>query len=161
MMWRRLIERDITMRFFSAALSFIFSCGACSWADAKDCQFPIEFSEGQVISLVGILNQSKEWGPPNFGENPQSDSKIDVWFLAPPNDTTFKAHQVELKVDRIQLSRVASVLDEKQLASMRGRIVQVKGSLSSASSPGDYTSVVILPKTIELFSGNDAKAVCE
>lgn len=112
---------------------------ACS---ATPCATP-PHSNGQAIGISGVLHKEIHWGPPNFGENPKTDSKFAAWVLHV--DKPFNAIQdsktgagKELVVTDIQLE-LSSVISVEQIAAFENKHIAVEGKLWKITTPGDVT----------------------
>ncbi len=103
----------------------------------------------EVVEIEGKLIEQSRYGPPNFGENPRTDSKVRVPLLIlfvpvgvhrDPRDAT----NSEVKeVRRIQL-----LLYEIPHKRLMGKRVLVKGTLFHANTGGHYTDVVMSVRSI-------------
>jgi len=96
-----------------------------------------------IIGVSGVLHKEIHWGPPNFGENPSTDSKFIAWILhvdAPFNvKNPFKADRgKEIKVIDVQLE-LSSTFSNDQIAALADKHVIVEGPLWKATTPGDVT----------------------
>lgn len=100
--------------------------------------------EGDVVSLTGTLKQELVYGPPNFGENPESDEKLNYLFLYPDKpldcvvdaDTSFPGWGKKLHIE---------ASDEK-IASYNSLVnshVIVKAQLGLANVAEDNTPVIL------------------
>jgi len=100
--------------------------------------------------ICGTLHDESRWGPPNFGENPKTDSKFTVWIvsLRRPVVVNFgkdiRQTEQRKEFDEIQLSidsgDRALVL---RLEELNHTLIIVSGRLWTAVSQGDVTPVVL------------------
>jgi hypothetical protein len=109
--------------------------------------------EPETVELDGRLVIQSKFGPPNFGEQPQTDQKVGVPVLllrqrvvvlgdraGGPNEKT------EYGVRQIQLAFTGAEKDHKQLI---GKQVVVTGTLFHAHTGHHYTNVVMNVGSIE------------
>jgi hypothetical protein len=103
--------------------------------------------EPAIVELEGKLTIEWKYGPPNFGENPKTDTKVrvPVLVLAKPvnvhGDQENFPFDVEVKgIRRIQLLVFNLKVPYKQFT---GRRVVVAGSLLHAFTGGHYTDVLM------------------
>lgn len=97
--------------------------------------------------LSGKLTRRLVWGPPNYGEDPKTDSQYHLWFLeldhpisvATGRDFGLPEKQVSMK--EIQLSS-GSRVGPPQLK-LQGAHVLVAGRLDTQMFPTDRTPAVI------------------
>lgn len=108
--------------------------------------------EPTVVTLSGVLAVQLEFGPPNYGEDPATDAKLEVPILAlkvpisvrgNPDDQLNNATVTDVrKVQLIFLSGADGY------TGMVGKSVTVTGTLSEAMTGHHYTPVVLTVKTI-------------
>ena len=109
--------------------------------------------EPEVVELDGQLVVQSKYGPPNYGEQPKTDQKVQVPVLLLSqgamvfgdrgDPTSFKtAHNVK----QIQLAFPASETSHKTLI---GKPVVVTGTLFRAHTGHHYTEVVLNVQSIE------------
>jgi hypothetical protein len=138
------------MRTLTLVAIFTLSL-VCQGSQAEDEWLSYEPAS---VELKGTLRITEEFGPPNFGENPESDLKLEipVLDLASPinvradpnsdiNDKSFKG------VKRLQLVFPIGARNSKELV---GRQVVVVGSLLQAHTAHHYTKVLFTVDEIRL-----------
>ncbi len=129
------------------ALQMLHS-GACLAASCADGVRP----DGQTVELSGILHQQVQWGPPNFGENPQTDKKFTAWIITmtPPLPVQSGANidASPLAVSKLQLSIDPTSFRIDTLPALDGKMVIATGKLWNATSQGDVTPVVLSVKVV-------------
>lgn len=132
-------------------------------ASAHDlCNTPITTEKGLGVEMIGILNKSKEWGPPNFGQTPNTDSKVEIFTISPPINQEFNmqasdgAH--EILVNKIKIT--SNGTDRKLLDKLVGRVIRASGRLWPATTSGDYTPIVLDASSIKEFRGDDSEVKC-
>lgn len=122
------------------SLAIVAHACACS---ASPCRGVLQADGNSVIGVSGVLHKEMHWGPPNFGENPSTDSKFAVWILhvdVPFNVINpFKADRAkEIRVTDVQLE-LSSTFSNEQIAALVEKHITVEGPLWKATSPGDVT----------------------
>lgn len=104
----------------------------------------------QTVELSGVLHHQVHWGPPNFGENPDTDSTFIAWIisLSKPIVVQEGAQIVESSVSEITLFSFTNtgVFDTERLQSLDGKLIVVTGKLWPATTPADVTPVVLVTK---------------
>ena len=123
---------------------------AASMVDAREA---VLHYEPAVEVLTGVVKFERHYGPPNFGETPQTDSVLTVPVLvldtpvtvegsANPShlDTTTYPH-----VTRIQLVFTRPGLE---VATLNGRRISVSGTLFEKIVGGQYTDVLMMVQNV-------------
>jgi hypothetical protein len=103
--------------------------------------------EPATVTLTGTVRLEQHFGPPNFGENPRTDQRVQVAILVldapvdvegnrvapgqPPLDTT-----TYRRVQRVQLIGANA-------ATLNGRHVSASGKLFEKIAAGQYTDVLL------------------
>jgi hypothetical protein len=110
-------------------------------------------SYGPGAELEGRLTVQWKYGPPNYGENPKTDSrrKIPIVVLTRPINVRGIPEDAPQSISvqnvrRIQLVLTGPEMDYKALV---GKQIRVKGALWHATTGGHYTDVVIFVDSIE------------
>ncbi|WP_105273437.1 DUF4431 domain-containing protein [Escherichia sp. MOD1-EC7003] len=119
-------------------LLFFFSVSAVSAVSAA-C-----LDEGDEIMLTGILKKEIIYGPPGWGEHPQSDEKITYWFIYPDKvPGCFNALDDDIRhySKKLQIIMVDNQYNEYR--KLLGKDVELKGKVIFASSPYHSTPVLI------------------
>ncbi len=120
------------------------------------------------IQLSGGLFSEEHWGPPTFGESPESDKKFTVWFVKLDKSVRVKYEKMTegREIDLVQIYLLDSDIGDKVLRSLNKMHVVVKGKLVNKISPSDVGSVILNAEEIEktpekfgircrtLFNGN-------
>lgn len=101
-----------------------------------------------MVTLEGIIERGRFYGPPGYGENPRKDRIEVVYFvkLAKPinvrgNPMSDINSETERDLKKVQLSKVLEIW--QTLKGMVGRRVVIKGHLFHALTGHDHTRVVI------------------
>jgi hypothetical protein len=118
-------------------------------------------SEPEVVTLRGFIVNKRFYGPPNHGEEPHSDRKVQNWLLILNEPITIRfaaeedgAYEVATGVRRMTLSPDKKGV-EKALTRYLGQEVTVTGTLITpfnrsfhwASVRMDVQSVSLLPRS--------------
>lgn len=121
----------------AAALSFANSARASSNS--------VYHYEPAKSELAGVVQTEEHYGPPNYGENPETDriEKIYVLILVSPisvvtNDDVFNAASFD-NVSRIQLAS-----RNVKLPPLTGKTVHLTGGLFTGYTGHHYTDVLMM-----------------
>lgn len=115
---------------------------------------------GIPVEICGTLHAEARWGPPNFGEDPKTDSKFTAWIVSLKKPVTVGAgkeigEEHAQSVASIQLS--FSAFDHQKLLRDLKRldktVVVAFGRLWTATAPADVTPVVLSLERIHAASG--------
>jgi hypothetical protein len=109
--------------------------------------------EPEVVELQGRLILVQKYGPPNYGENPETDSKVKVPVLQlsqpinvrrDPNSNMNTRSFVDVK--EVQLV----FLTEKNISyrHLVGKVVTAKGTLFQGHTGHHYTEVLLVVNAI-------------
>jgi hypothetical protein len=142
-------------RIFVVMVMMLTFAGEAS-GEQRHCQGIPQAGIAEEVTVSGLLSQRTIWGPPNFGENPTTDSRIIVWIVR--LDSPLKT------VLGSEFGRPGRTVSEEQLqiffqplhpdilqALLRQRIVAT-GTLEGAVAPGETTRIVMNVETIERTS---------
>lgn len=111
-------------------------------------------ANGETIELSGVFHRKVLWGPPNFGDNPKTDSKFVAWFISLSKPLVVQGG-VEFgggyysSVSEIKLSSETTQFKSKLLQPLAGKLVVVAGQLWRGNTAGDVTPIVIAAKTVK------------
>lgn len=104
------------------------------------------YDYGKIVVLRGVLDTVHTFGPPNYGENPETDAKV-IYFTVNlrkpisirgnPNDE-FNRDTIR-GISRIQIK----LYESEKLLEVLGKRIKVKGKLWRQSVGSDYTGAVI------------------
>lgn len=104
--------------------------------------------EPAVVQLRGTLKVVPEFGPPNYGENPESDEKVQVPILVLSEPINVKAntarnldYEALENVSEIQLA--LSARDWLAYSHLVGHTVVVTGKLIRAQFARDYRPLIM------------------
>ena len=107
--------------------------------------------EPAVVELVGSVIQEEHYGPPGFGQNPESDAIDVVPILVLSVPVTVKggtSYPMDLKdVEKIQL--IMGVGEDPYCHDYVGKEVKVSGTLFTGHNNNHYTRIVMSVQTIE------------
>jgi len=121
-------------------------CLASSWSRAAPCLH----YEGEPLTLTGKLTLQTFYGPPNYGENPETDSRETqaILLLAKPicvNDSPSTDDAAEKNQRKVTLVPPVGV----DFGLYKGKKVTLRGTLFHANSGHHHTPVLMQVKTIE------------
>jgi hypothetical protein len=108
--------------------------------------------EPAVVTLTGKLVKKEFFGPPGYGENPKTDSKVQAAILLLANPIKVVAEKDD------QFNETRDNIKEVQLINVKGidlskffrKKVKVTGKLSSAITGHHHTDVLIEIDDIQL-----------
>lgn len=108
--------------------------------------------EPTVVELKGRLSVETFFGPPNFGENPESDTKENSWILLLDNPINIRAKTetdaiLGPSIKDVQRLQLVLPTPHKELI---GKEVIVKGTLFHAHTGHHHTDVLIDVQSISL-----------
>jgi len=115
---------------------------------AGTCVAPVK-RDGATLEIAGVLHSVEKWGPPNFGEQPETDSRWTAWIIGLPAPLPISggakfAGKLWPAVSEIQIKMLLHVgSDNALLSPYEGRLVVVTGKLFEASVISDVTPEVI------------------
>ena len=131
---------------FILAIALTFS--QIGLSAAATCVAPV-LRDRVTLEIAGVLHGVEEWGPPNFGEHPETDSRWRAWIIDLPTPLAISGG-VEFhgkqwtSVSQIQIKMLAHVgSDNALLAPYEGKLVGVTGKLFPATVISDVTPVGI------------------
>src|SRR5262249_1125480 len=106
-----------------------------------------------LVRLRGTVELELQYGPPNYGENPETDSRGLIAVLQldkpvsvlgdPKSDTNTESFD---NVERIQLV----TLNGRRFAPYQGKPVEVLGTLFAHYTGHHYTKVLVIVRRIEV-----------
>jgi hypothetical protein len=144
----RILTSLLALAMLTAGASVSFGVPSPRW-----CAAPLKTGKGGNVTLGGFLSEKVVWGPPNFGENPKTDSRVSIWVLSLDypipvsiNGEFKTGHEVSL-VDKIQLNVTSEHVGD--LRSHSGYRIVITGSLWSAFAPTDLKPVTMNIAKIE------------
>ena len=136
-----------------AVLAAVIAVSAIPAGYAKEVRYePVE------VRLRGAIHQEAHFGPPNFGENPDTDSKISIYVLTLPSPVDVKGDPTsELDSETVLNVREIQLI---QNVSSQGQIVatecaDVTGKLFHAHSAHHYKDVLLDVDTFAVCNDAD------
>lgn len=151
-MERRNDDSGDTMRII---LTLVLLCAlGCTNANTQASADECFRYEPAIVDLKGTMIKSIEYGPPNYGEDPEHDAKMEVVEIEldkavnvcrDPASNVNTENVVDIK--KIQLIFLTGDESWRELV---GHRVVATGSLSAAVSGHHFTSVVLNVKRIRL-----------
>jgi hypothetical protein len=136
---------------------------------AESCANGVQANEesGESIELSGVLHRQIRWGPPNFGENPATDSTFIAWIISLSEPLVVRGGvqiggKSQPSVSEIALISYSYkvVFDTERLQSLDGKLVVVTGRLWPATTPV-LTPIILLTKTIKQTDQNICRIISE
>ena len=117
---------------------------------------------GERIQISGLLRSELHWGPPNFGEEPSTDSRFVAWVVQ-----LDKPVPVRGKVN-VSGKNVANILEfgisvdlgssaRDELRVLDGQMALITGKLWAATTQGDVRPGVINATSVERSVGYRCK----
>ncbi|MBY0473310.1 DUF4431 domain-containing protein [Patescibacteria group bacterium] len=104
-----------------------------------------------VFTLSGKLVEEQFFGPPNYGESPQTDSKQNMLMLllskpvnVQGNETNFVNNEYYPNINKIQLELVGSPIVD----ALVGKEITVSGTFHDAHNAHQHTPVLLKVETI-------------
>lgn len=107
--------------------------------------------EPNTVVLVGAIERKHGFGPPNFGENPESDKK-ESWYvlkLENPLDVAGTKGDELNSESESNVRELQIVGKTKELRSLIGLRVEITGKLFHAHTGHHHTNVLITPSDIK------------
>jgi hypothetical protein len=115
---------------------------------AATCVAPVP-RDGATLEITGVLHSVGKWGPPNFGEQPETDSRWTAWIIDLPTPLVISGGvkfdgKLRPAVSQIQIKMLLSGLSDNALLSpCESKLVVVRGMLFHAAVVSDVTPEVI------------------
>jgi hypothetical protein len=118
-------------------------------------------SAGDKVTISGVLRSEKEWGPPYWGERPETDLRWTAWII----DTDDVIHLVNAvvvngqsnkEVSKVQIKPLFIESQATLLPPLQGRRIVTTGKLWPATTASDVTPMVLFGETISAT----ARTVC-
>ena len=115
----------------------------------------VEYSPA-VVELEGKLSIKTSWGPPNFGENPETDSKERSWILSldKPINVRGKTDPDPGLNTSVEDVRELQLVLHKPRRELIGKTVIVKGTLFHAHTGHHHRDVLMDVQSIGLLVSN-------
>ena len=131
----------------------------CNAERCPSVNAPVRYST--PIDLAGRLAEREVFGPPGYGENPRTDTKVKIVVLRLPckvdvlplaNSQVSETADLDPVHDVSEIQLFFSKELEASLRSYFGKTVMVNGALSEGLAGGEFTKVVMTVKKISLTS---------
>ena len=131
----------------------ILLLGSCSGAKAPSSEDAWLDYEPAIIELKGKLTIALKYGPPNYGENPETDEKVRAPILVLSQPVNVRAdRESEFNTESFEGVKEVHLVfftDRKIAYShLVGRQVEVRGTLFQAHTGHHYTDVLMIVSTI-------------
>lgn len=125
---------------------FLALCAVSGWSNAASCLH----YEGEPLTLTGKITLQTFYGPPNYGENPDTDSRETqaILVLSKPicvgaSPSTYDAAEK----NQFKVTLVPPVGVDFDL--YKGKKVTVRGTLFHANTGHHHTPVLMHAKNVE------------
>jgi hypothetical protein len=106
--------------------------------------------EPAVVTLTGRLVEKEFFGPPNFGEDPDTDSRVVRLLLVLDEPVNVRGNaRSELNSDDALGVREVQLREASAPRVLLGRHVSARGTLSHAIAPLEFTEVLLEVARIE------------
>lgn len=131
---------------------------ACTASDAVQDQREWLTYEPAVVELVGVLRLTQQFGPPNFGETPETDSVISVPFLTLTTPINVRGDSTATVNDETheQVAEIQLVLSpESDLSSLVDQRVAVTGALFQKHTGHHFADVLMNVQSFARDSSNE------
>jgi hypothetical protein len=122
----------------------------------------------ESIELSGVLHRQVRWGPPNFGDNPETDSTFIAWIISLSEPLAVHGGvqiggKYQPSVSEIALISYSYkvAFDIERLQALDGKLVVVTGKLWPATTPELGTPIILLTKTIKPTDQNICRVTLE
>jgi hypothetical protein len=136
---------------------------------AESCANGVQATGGpneESIELSGVLHRQVRWGPPNYGENPKTDSTFIAWIISLREPLVIQGGvQIGDKSQNSSVSEIALisysykvVFDTERLQSLDGKLVVVTGKLWPATT-SELTPIILLTKMIKPTDQNICRVI--
>jgi hypothetical protein len=108
--------------------------------------------EPTTVTLAGTLEAERRFGPPNYGENPETDVKLDIPMLHLERSIRVRGNKrddVNVKsFENIQKIQLIFLPSRAPYSTLVGQKVEVAGTLSQAITGRHFTDVVLTVQEI-------------
>lgn len=150
------------MRTASALfLLLLVSLPPADFARAVQAQVSQEWLsyEPAVVQLEGVLTLVQKYGPSNYGENPETDEKVQVLILVLKNPADVRADpDSDLNTDSFEgVKEVQLVIFPKRKIAYKhliGKNILARGTLYQRHTGHHYTDVVLTVISVHLPKDN-------
>lgn len=141
-------------------LVFLGLEGRSFGATQTPCSDMLHADEKTLTVLYGTPHREVHWGPPNFGENPETDSKFEVWVLSLDHPVLVAGWHDDSgknarKVTHIQITDEDLPVSVELLA---GDHVRVEGRLEESAEPAEVTEFTLWTSTIHRMAIEEVPA---
>lgn len=129
-----------------AALTFASSAGASSNS--------VYYYEPASSELIGVVETEKHYGPPNYGENPETDriETIYVLILASPISVVANDGDVFDAASFDNVSRIQLASHGVKLSPVVSKTVRLTGELFQGRTGHHYTDVLMMVESADVVN---------
>lgn len=147
------VASKLTSRLWLAVPLLFLGCADRSLAPAQTpCTAMLHADEETLTILYGTPHSEIHWGPPNFGENPESDSQFEAWILSLDHAITVAGWHDDTGADpkkATQIQLLGGSLRASSIAILAGTHVRVEGKLEESTEPGEVTEFTLWASKID------------
>lgn len=113
------------------------------------------FFEPSISEVRGLLTTNTFYGPPNYGDTPETDRLENVWMLYLEN--SINVHQLKEHLEegdnnstQFNISRIQLVIFDKnpEFKNFNNKKVKVRGTFFGANTGHHYTPILMIVKNI-------------
>ena len=145
---------SVTEALRAGVLALIFViAGGQGLGAAPICDGTLQANGKDVVALFGTLLREVHWGRPNYGENPETDSRFRAWILVvdKPVSAVVVDDTYNPPPDVQTLTRIHVLFGEIHIdrAEFTDRHVGVEGTLNEAIGPAVVTPIYLSLSKIE------------
>lgn len=145
------------LKSFALFLALMLTAACYARVSAgSGCDKPPQTDSKDVVVVSGILQKEEHWGPPNFGENPATDSKIKILVLTLDHPLQVLEDKEFGSGKRTSVAKLQLHVSSERIAfasSQERKRVKVSGSLSIAVGPAEMTAVTMNVSELIVVAG--------
>lgn len=149
---RRVVVKRKSTIWLAMPLLFL-GCADRSLAPVQTpCTAMLHADEETETILYGVPHSEIHWGPPNFGENPESDSQFEAWILSLDHSIVVAGWHDDAGADpktATQIQLLGGSLPASEVQSNAGTHVRVEGKLEESAEPGEVTKFTLWASKID------------
>jgi len=118
---------------------------ACSGAGESVCAEDALQYEPAIVSLTGELTAETRYGPPNYGENPETDRQFEVHFLVLSHPVSVCGSQdADPPTESFQgITKIQLDIMGVELGGHLPETITVTGVLRQGMTGGEFTEIVL------------------
>jgi len=131
-------------------LSWGAACGASGSSDSSDEERWVSY-EPDVVELSGRLTVSMKFGPPNYGEDPETDQRLKIPVLVSEPMNVRGEPNAQVNIESVRGVKEVQLIfpRERNYDGLVNSRVVARGTLSHAVSGHHFTEVVMTVEDLE------------